>query len=260
MRGLIAAALGGVSRGVGQVAERQIEVNSRKALMEAEEEMNARLAEAAEGRAIAAEGRAETRQIGAEGRAEAAQLGLESRAEARTIAAENRLDPVETEQLNVLRAQVAGVKRDSAWTEREQGIRTRLGQAPFGSEDYESALQELDSMVTTGTRAQRAQDNVAAGARYVDLAELNFEQAEQLRKDLRDGNIFEPEDVADANTRIAKLQRNAERAMLDANDLLSGGGRGAPQTRPATGAGMLRSGFNPQQPRDLSSFFIQGND
>jgi hypothetical protein len=114
-------------------------------------------------------------------------------------------------------------------------------------------------MVTTGTRAQRAQDNVAAGARYVDLAELNFEQAEQLRKDLRDGNIFEPEDVADANTRIAKLQRNAERAMLDANDLLSGGGRGT-QTRPATGAGMLRSGFNSQQPRDLSSFFIQGND
>jgi hypothetical protein len=170
------------------------------------------------------------------------------------------LDPVETEQLNVLRAQVAGVQRDSAWTEKEQGIRTRLGQAPFGSEDYESALQELDSMVTTGTRAQRAQDNVAAGARYVDLAELNFEQAEQLRKDLRDGNIFEPEDVADANTRIAKLQRNAERAMLDANDLLSGGGRGASQTRPATGAGMLRSGFNPQQPRDLSSFFIQGND
>jgi metal-dependent amidase/aminoacylase/carboxypeptidase family protein len=260
MRGLIAAALGGVSRGVGQVAERQIEVNSRKALMEAEEEMNARLAEAAEGRAIAAEGRAETRQIGAEGRAEAFQIGAEGRAEARTIAAENRLDPVETEQLNVLRAQVAGVQRDSAWTEREQGIRTRLGQAPFGSEDYESALQELDSMVTTGTRAQRAQDNVAAGARYVDLAELNFEQAEQLRKDLRDGNIFEPEDVADANTRIAKLQRNAERAMLDANDLLSGGGRGAPQTRPATGAGLLRSGSNPQQPRDLSSFFIQGND
>jgi hypothetical protein len=68
MRGLIAAALGGVSRGVGQVAERQIEVNSRKALMEAEEEMNARLAEAAEVRAIAAEGRAETRQIGAESR------------------------------------------------------------------------------------------------------------------------------------------------------------------------------------------------
>jgi hypothetical protein len=271
MRGLIAAALGGVSRGVGQVAERQIELNSRKALMEAEEEMNARLAEAAEGRAIAAEGRAETRQIGAEGRAEASQLGLESRAESRSIAAEgraetrlidaeNRLDPVETEQLNVLKAQVAGVQRDSAWTEREQGIRTRLGQAPFGSEDYDTALQELDSMLTTGSRAQRAQDNVAAGARYVDMADLYFEQAEQIRKELRDQDIFEPEDVADANTRIAKLQRNAERAMLDANELLSGGGRGAPQTRSATGAGMLRSGFNPQQPRDLSSFFIQGND
>lgn len=73
MRGLIAAALGGLSKGVGQVATAQIEINARKALMEAEEEMRARLAEAAEGRAekrlIAAEGRAETQQIAAEGRA-----------------------------------------------------------------------------------------------------------------------------------------------------------------------------------------------
>lgn len=61
MRGLIASVLGGVSRGVGEVAAGQIELNSRKALMEAEEEMRARLAEAAETRA-------ETRQIAAEER------------------------------------------------------------------------------------------------------------------------------------------------------------------------------------------------
>ena len=61
MRGLLASVLGGVSKGVGQVAAGQIEVNSRKALMEAEEEMRARLAEAAEGRA-------ETRNIAAEER------------------------------------------------------------------------------------------------------------------------------------------------------------------------------------------------
>ena len=73
MRGLIAAALGGLSKGVGQVATAQIEINARKALMEAEEEMRDRLAEAAEGRdekrQIAAEGRAEAQQIAAEGRA-----------------------------------------------------------------------------------------------------------------------------------------------------------------------------------------------
>jgi len=61
MRGLIASVLGGVSKGVGEVAAGQIEVNSRKALMEAEEEMRARLAEAAESRT-------ETRNIAAEER------------------------------------------------------------------------------------------------------------------------------------------------------------------------------------------------
>lgn len=61
MRGLLASVLGGVSKGVGQVAAGQIEVNSRKALMEAEEEMRARLAEAAESRT-------ETRNIAAEER------------------------------------------------------------------------------------------------------------------------------------------------------------------------------------------------
>lgn len=61
MRGLLASVLGGVSKGVGQVAAGQIEVNSRKALMEAEEQMRDRLAEAAEGRA-------ETRAIAAEER------------------------------------------------------------------------------------------------------------------------------------------------------------------------------------------------
>jgi hypothetical protein len=61
MRGLLASVLGGVSKGVGQVATDQIAENSRKALMEAEEEMRARLAEAAEGRA-------ETRNIAAEER------------------------------------------------------------------------------------------------------------------------------------------------------------------------------------------------
>ena len=62
MKGLIAAALGGLSKGVGQVATAQMEINARKALMEAEEEMRARLAEAAESRA-------EARQIAAEDRA-----------------------------------------------------------------------------------------------------------------------------------------------------------------------------------------------
>lgn len=155
MRGLIAAALGGVSRGVGQVAERQIEVNSRKALMEAEEEMNARLAEAAEGRQIASEGRAETRQLAAEGRAETAQIGLEGRAEERAIAAENRLDPVEREQLSLLQAQVSGVQRDREWVDQERNVRTQLKDARTDAE-RDKAMLALDAFVTTGSRAQRA--------------------------------------------------------------------------------------------------------
>lgn len=78
MRGLIASVLGGVSRGVGEVAAGQIELNSRKALMEAEEEMRARLAEAAETRA-------ETRQIAAEERG-IKNIGREAEEEERVLA------------------------------------------------------------------------------------------------------------------------------------------------------------------------------
>jgi hypothetical protein len=215
MKGLIASVLGGVSRGVGEVAAGQIELNSRKALMEAEEEMRARLAEAAEGRAetrqIAAEGRAETRQIAAEDRA-IQNIGREAQAEedilARRYGEGSKYPGLISQQISAQEtpSQRATREREELLADDDQRVRdVRQTLAAMDPNDplYRSVKRQLD--VLTGGTA-RLDPLVAA-----EIEDLQYQIRRATAEYESALDSFDDTEITVAKERLNRLQRQADR-------------------------------------------------
>lgn len=199
MKGLIAAALGGLSKGVGQVATAQMETNARKALMEAEEEMRARLAEAAEGRAearqIAAEGRQEARQIATEDRA-ISNIGrtTEATAAAEAGVLQSRFAPGSSYS-GLLSAQMAAsetpsqkasreaTESETAWENETRALRRKLAEAKTEEERDEYARQLGARSGQFGPTNRSYSDLVALGNGYASMAESASKEAAETYDD-----------------------------------------------------------------------------
>lgn len=218
MRGLIAAALGGLSKGVGQVATAQIEINARKALMEAEEEMRARLAEAAEGRdekrQIAAEGRAETQQIAAEGRA-ISNIPLTAEATARAEEATmarrfgegskypgllgSEMTAMETP---AQRATRKAAESESSWENETRDLRRKLAAAKT-EEERDDYARQLDAL-TGGTA--RLDPLVAA-----ELEDLQYQTRRATVDYEKAVSDYDPDAKAAASETLDNLRAQKER-------------------------------------------------
>ena len=236
MRGLIAAALGGLSKGVGQVATAQIEINARKALMEAEEEMRDRLAEAAEGRdekrQIAAEGRAEAQQIAAEGRAIS---NIPLTAEATAKAEETNMarrygdgsnypgllgSQMTAMETPAQRATREAAESESSWENETRDLRRKLAAAKTEEErdDYARQLGAMSGQFGPTNRSYS--DVVALGNGYAKMASDSLKMAEDSYTD-EDKKLF----LADAK----KYQALADNAFQGVTSARLPGGGGEPR-------------------------------
>lgn len=204
MKGLIASVLGGVSRGVGEVAAGQIELNSRKALMEAEEEMRARLAEAAEGRA-------ETRQIAAEERA-IKNIGREAQAEedilARRYGEGSKYPGLISQQISAQEtpSQRATREREELLADDDQRVRdVRQTLATMDPNDplYQAVKRQLD--VLTGGTA-RLDPLVAA-----EIEDLQYQIRRATAEYESALDSFDDTEITAAKERLNRLQRQADR-------------------------------------------------
>ena len=218
MRGLIAAALGGLSKGVGQVATAQIEINARKALMEAEEEMRDRLAEAAEGRD-------EKRLIAAEGRAEAQQIAVENRnisnipltAQATATAEETILarrfgegsnypgllgSQMTATETPAQRATREATESESSWENETRDLRRKLAAAKT-QEERDDYARQLDAL-TGGT--DRLDPLVAA-----EIEDLQYQTRRATADYEKAVSDSDPDAKAAANETLDKLQAQRER-------------------------------------------------
>jgi hypothetical protein len=167
MRGLLASVLGGVSRGVGEVAAGQIELNSRRALMEAEEEMRARIAEAAETRAETRQIAAEEREIENVGRLAEAEEGVLKRRYAEGSSYPGLIS--RELQARETPAQKAARQRDEALFEDEQSLR-ELRQTIATMPKNDPALPGLERELEIRT----------GGSRRIDpMIELELEDIQQ---------------------------------------------------------------------------------
>jgi hypothetical protein len=219
MRGLISAALGGVSKGVGQVASTQMEVNARKALMEAEEEMRARLAEAAEGRAETRQIAAEERQIANIGRvAEATATAEEGVMTSRF--SEGSAYPgllsrqIEATQTPGQKEQAATFREDREWAAKERDLRSKLAEAT-SDEDRTRLIEQLSALTTTfGGNERTLGDMVAAGNGYINAANRMFQEADKIEREISDNYELS----ADQKDEKAK---NAEALRLQGQSYIS---------------------------------------
>lgn len=209
MKGLIASVLGGVSRGVGEVAAGQIELNSRKALMEAEEEMRARLAEAAEGRA-------ETRQIAAEERA-IKNIGREAQAEedilARRYGEGSKYPGLISQQISAQETpgQKAAREREELLAADEQTKRDVLQSlltTPESDPAYQGLLRQWQVM--SGASGSRMDPQQSA---QIDYYQSRINQLQRSRQDaIRD---FGPDDpsVSEIDTELGWAQSEISKLL-----------------------------------------------
>jgi len=225
MRGLIASVLGGVSKGVGQVAAGQIELNSRKALMEAEEEMRARLAEAAESRA-------EKQQIRAEDRARAnIPLDAQAAADAEAAILQQRFGEGSTypgllqsqmraTETPAQRATREAAEADTTWTKEERELRRKLMSAGTETERDEYARQLGAMGGDFGPSNRSYSDVVALGNGYARMANDSLKMAEEAYDDdERQGHIDDAK----------RYQRLADNAFQGVTSARLPGGAGEPR-------------------------------
>jgi len=215
MRGLLASVLGGVSKGVGQVATDQIAENSRKALMEAEEQMRDRLAEAAEGRA-------ETRNIAAEERrlknipieAEATAASDEAIMARRYAEGSNYTGLIRQQTAaNETPAQKAlreSAERTDAFEEEQRGLRRKLAEAQTEEERNEYTRQ-LNALTGTFGQNSRLDPRVEAELEYIQ-SEINMYQKD-LSSAIENGYTSEDQVVKDIEAKLAPLRLDAQRLL-----------------------------------------------
>lgn len=183
MKGLIAAALGGLSRGVGQVATAQMEVNARKALLEAEEEMRARLAEAAEARAEARQIAKEDRDIANIPRAAEATAAAEEGIMERRFGPGSTYSGLLSAQMSASetpsqRATREAAEAESDWAKEERNVRRGLMAAKTNEERDEYARQLGAMSGQFGPTNRSYSDVVALGNGYARMAEAASKEAE----------------------------------------------------------------------------------
>jgi hypothetical protein len=207
MRGLIAAALGGLSKGVGAVSAAQIETNSRKALLQAEEEMRLRLAEAQERMTIAAEDRA----IGNIGRTAEAQATADEDILRRRYGEGSEYGgliqrQMESEETPEARARRIESESDLAWENEERELRRQLAAAetPEQKEVLTQRLAALTGAPASTTRSYS--DVVSLGGSYARMADAARQRAD---------NAFTEEERAQASA-------DAERYSAMADSVLQG--------------------------------------
>jgi hypothetical protein len=254
MKGLLAAVTGGLSKGVGQVASTQMEVNARKALLEAEEEMRARLAEAAEGRA-------ETRAIAAEQRA----ISNISEIASATAAAEESVlasrfaegssypgllaSRMEAEQRPGERAAAELTAEQAEFTKKVNNLRSTLAETENEAERNKLIRQMGDLVGAFGASAKTLTDVVAAGNGYRSMADSLDSTADRVERSLAD--IYDDEERRTLRAQILQKRQEADAYRREADIIF----KTAFETRaPGAASSSPQAGTPPADRRPLSDF------
>jgi len=202
-----------VSKGVGEVAAGQIEVNSRKALMEAEEEMRARLAEAAESRTEARNIAAEERNLANIPRQAEAIAASDEAILSRRFGEGSAYPGLIQQQLAA--TETAGQKLEQQRTRGllgdEQHVRTlrrMLSATPEGSPERAEISRQLQDLEGTQTRLD---PRVEAELEFIQ-SQINTYQKDRSEAIERGYEIDDPV-IKDFDAKIAPLRRDAERLL-----------------------------------------------